>query len=335
MKAYLDIMRNILENGHPKQPVRFDTNGVPIPVANGTIGTFAEIFRHDMSQGFPLLTTKRVSLKNIAIELEGFIKGITNKKWYQDKGCHIWDEWANPQTVKEEMKTAKWDCYFHGGPPAASETEEKINKELRQQVQTQCEDLGPVYGYQWRRFAEPYINTDFRHFFLNYAAIRSHYVNSDQLSTIVKRLKENPYDRRMVCSAWNPNQIDEMALPPCHLLWNVVVYENRINLVWVQRSCDLFLGIPYNIASYGLLLLLLAKESNLQLGELVGTLHDCHLYENQIEQAKLQLTRIPRQLPIVRIPDETWQGIFNWTHDQIIVENYNPYPAIKAEVTVQ
>lgn len=283
MQAYLDILKNILDNGIPKQPVRFDYSGKPIPVSNGTIGTFAEIFRHDMSDGFPLLTTKKMAFRTIRVELEGFIKGITDKKWYQERGCKIWDEWKNP-------------------------TSEDYN------------DLGPIYGYQWRSFDEDYVGEK-----------RG---GADQLALIVERLKQNPYDRRMVCSAWNPNQIHLMALPPCHFSWNVVVYGNKLNLIWHQRSCDHYLGVPFNIASYAMLLLLLAKEADLESGELVGTLNDCHLYENQIEQAKLQLTREPKALPVVEIPDENWSGIFNWTHEDCITFNYAPHPAIKAEVTV-
>lgn len=312
VKAYLDIMRNILENGRPKQPVRFDASGIPIPVANGTIGTFAEIFRHDMSQGFPLLTTKKMAFKTLRVELEGFIRGITDKWWYQNRKCHIWDEWANPCVVDDMLVGT-------------------LNKD-RQKIQKQCGDLGPIYGYQWRHFDEVYEddsidgNTLYEH-----DGVKS---GTDQLQNIVDRLNQNPYDRRMVCSAWNPNQISQMALPPCHFAWNVVVYENRLNLIWHQRSVDTFLGASFNIASYGLLLLLLCKESGLTPGELVGTFNDCHIYLNHIDAVKEQLSRTPRKLPTVTIPDNSWNGIFNWTHNDIIIEGYNPYPAIKAEVTV-
>lgn len=330
MKAYLDILHNILENGTPKQPVRFDVDGIPIPVANGTIGTFAEIFRHDMSRGFPLLTTKKMAFKTLRVELEGFIKGMTNKKWYQDRGCHIWDEWANPETVEEELETAKWDCRFQGGPPYG-EDEAKIAQDLRTQVQTKCSDLGPIYGYQWRQFGENYGDDVYMGVRLSPSGIRD---GEDQLFNIADRLRQNPYDRRMVCSAWNPNQIHQMALPPCHFAWNVVVYEDKLNLIWHQRSVDTFLGASFNIASYGLLLLLLCKESGLKPGELVGTFNDCHIYLNHIDAVKEQLSRTPRKLPMVTIPDNNWNGIFNWTHNDIIIEGYNPYPAIKAEVTV-
>lgn len=303
MRQYLDMLNNVLENGVPKQPVRFNSDGVPIPVSNGTIGTFAEIFRHDMSKGFPLLTTKKMAWKPIRVELEGFIKGITDKKWYQDRGCRIWDEWHNPKS-------------------------------------NDTNDLGPIYGYQWRKFCEhfgdwsiwevgePNAGGEYQ-MATNRNGISS---GADQLKLIVNNLRTNPYDRRMVCSAWNPNQIDMMALPPCHFSWNVVVYGNKLNLIWHQRSCDLFLGVPFNIASYALLLLLLAKEGGLEPGELVGTLNDCHLYENQIEQAKLQLTRVPSVLPAVSLnPDK---NIFDWTYEDVIIENYVASPSIKSDVTV-
>lgn len=286
MKSYLNILENIINKGQPKQPVRFDTQGIPIPVSNGTIGTFAEIFRHDMSEGFPLVTTKKMAWKPILVELEGFIKGVTDKSWYQERGCRIWNEWKNPKSNDDN-------------------------------------DLGPIYGYQWRKFG------------VGYGDYTRGKDEGDQLKTIVDRLKTNPYDRRMVCSAWSFNQIPEMALPPCHFVWNVVVYGNKLNLIWHQRSCDHILGVPFNIASYAMLLLLLCKESGLQPGELVGTLNDCHVYNNQLEGANVQLSRQPYPLPTVTIPDDSWSGIFNWTHKDVVLENYQCHPALKFDVTVQ
>lgn len=322
MKAYQDILRNVLEKGTPKQPVRFDSEGNPVPVENGTIGTFCEVFRHDMSEGFPLLTTKKMAFKTMCVELEGFIQGITDKNWYKERKCRIWNEWANPLAVKEVLES-------HG-----PELEKK-------EVQAQLNDLGPIYGYQWRNFDQQYGDTtlttvgppnaggEYQMVELNRNGVDKGF---DQLKSIADKLKENPYDRRMICSAWNPNQLHMMALPACHLMFNVVVYGDKLNLVWNQRSCDLFLGVPFNIASYAILLLLLAKHAGLEPGELVGTLHDCHLYENQIEQAKIQLKRTPLKLPTVRL---THNGdIFDWTHEDIVLDNYACHDRIAAEVTV-
>ena len=270
MKQYLDIVDNVLHNGVKKD----NRTGI------STISTFAETFRHDMGEGFPLLTTKKMALKSILVELEGFINGITSKKWYQDKGCNIWNSWHNPLA----------------GPG---------------------DDLGPIYGYQWRRFGQVYDEDDdgclFKH---------------DQFNNIINTLKNNPHDRRMVCSAWNPIHATRMALPPCHVLWNVVILGDKLNLAWYQRSCDLMLGVPFNIASYATLLLLLCKESGFKPGILHGTLSDCHIYENQLDQAKLQMNRIARELPTMHIGGTGDFNIYNWRHDLIKLENYNPYPKI-------
>ena len=270
MKQYLDIVDNVLHNGVKKD----NRTGI------STISTFAETFRHDMSEGFPLLTTKKMAINAILVELEGFIKGITSKKWYQDRGCNIWNEWSNPLA----------------GPG---------------------DDLGPIYGYQWRRFGQVYDEDDdgclFKH---------------DQFNNIINTLKNNPHDRRMVCSAWNPIHASRMALPPCHVLWNVVILGDKLNLAWYQRSCDLMLGVPYNIASYATLLLLLCKESGFKPGILHGTLSDCHIYENQIDQAKHQINRIAKQLPTMDIVGTGDFNIYNWRHDLIELKNYNPHPKI-------
>ena len=270
MKQYLDIVDNVLHNGVKKD----NRTGI------STISTFAETFRHDMSDGFPLLTTKKMAINSILVELEGFIKGITSKKWYQEKGCKIWDEWSNPIAGNDD-------------------------------------DLGPIYGYQWRRFNQVYDEHD-----------DGCLTKYDQFNTIIQALKNNPHDRRMVCCAWNPVQINRMALPPCHILWNVVILGDKLNLAWYQRSCDLMLGVPFNIASYATLLLLLCQESGFKPGILHGTLSDCHIYENQIDQAKLQMNRIARALPTMHIGGTGDFNIYNWRHDLIKLENYNPYSKI-------
>lgn len=324
MKAYLDIVKNVLEYGTEKLPERKLEGGRKLE--NSTIGLPNQIFSHDMSQGFPLLTTKKMSLKNIAIELEGFIKGITDKKWYKERGCNIWNEWANPQKV------------------AADGFEANKNGEywVKSKAQEQIDDLGPIYGYQWRKFdqhygeyktwevGEPNAGGEFQWDNNSNGVDKGH----DQLKNIVISLKDYPNDRRMVCSAWNPNQINMMALPPCHFCWVVTVYNNRLNLFWGQRSCDLPLGVPYNIASYALLLKLLAKVGGFECGNLTGALIDCHIYSNQIEAMKEQVKREPRKLPTLDIICDGEFDIFQWTHSDLWLIDYNPQEKIKMEVTV-
>ena len=267
MRQYLDIVDNVLHNGVKKD----NRTGI------STISTFAETFKHDMSEGFPLLTTKKMAVKTMWIALEGFIKRITSKKWYQDRGCKIWNEWSNPTNSDND-------------------------------------DLGPIYGFQWRRFNQAYDEND-------EGCVTKH----DQLQRIITQLRNDPSDRRMVCSSWNPVQIHKMALPPCHVLWNVVAIKDKLNLLWHQRSCDLMLGIPFNIASYATLLTLLANEAGLKPGILQGTLADCHIYENQLEGAKEQLLRTPKKLPTVKM-GHTF--IHEWSSEDMSLIDYNPHPKI-------
>ena len=248
------------------------------------ITSVGQVFRHDMGHGFPLLTTKKINPQTVWTELEGFIKGITSKQWYKDRNCNIWNQWSNPTNNNDD-------------------------------------DLGPIYGYQWRRFNEVYDQDD-----------NGSLTGYDQLKNIVNTLKENPADRRMVCSAWNPIQMDSMALPPCHLLWNVVVVGKKISLLWHQRSCDLMLGIPFNIASYATLLLLLAKEAGLRPHILQGTFADCHIYEDHVEGAKEQLIRTPRPLPSIQLGD--YSSIYEWSSDLAGVLNYSHHPQISFPVAV-
>lgn len=286
---YKEILNNVISYGKEKQPTRMEDN-VGVNVANSTIGTFCEIFRHNMKNGFPATTLRKLPIKSTMIELEGFINGITDKNWYIERGCAFWNQWSNPIQAKKEFlefehnRNVPYDYY---------------NKKISQFM---CEDLGPIYGYQWRNFNGQ---------------------NFDQLKSIVDKLKTNPYDRRMVCSAWNPLQMEIMALPPCHYCWTVVVYEKQLNLCWKQRSCDLIFGVPNNIVSYATLLLLLCKESGLEPGELVGVLEDCHIYKNQLPGANALLSREEKCLPKLEI---TSNGIFDWTYKDYIIKNYHPYP---------
>lgn len=342
---YLEIIKNVLANGTPKVPTRVDNDGKVINLDNNTTGTFCEVFRHDMSKGFPLTTLRKMPWRSIRVELEGFIKGVTDKSWYQKRGCKFWDEWANPIAVREF-----YDKSYKGYSEAAKEgyiDEDLVQSfdSVKKYLQMSTNDLGPIYGYQWRHF-----DGDYNHLSTesvdkieitigesNPDAILAKDLNGvlyhksiDQLKTIIGRLKNSPYDRRMVCSAWNPNQMHMMALPPCHWGFNVVVYGNKLNLVWHQRSCDLLLGVGANIASYGLLLLLLAEEAGLEPGELVGTLADCHIYDNLMDNARELVKREENTLPAVKIKRKSDGSfsIFDWTWDEVEIDGYDPHPAI-------
>ncbi len=288
MQSYLDLVSRILEKGERK----------PNRTGIDTLAIAGAMIEHDMSTGFPLLTTKQMAFKSVRVELEGFIKGITDKRWYQERKCRIWDEWCNPQKVP----------YAHD-----EQTKQKMREER---------DLGPIYGFQWRHFGALYQSYD------------SNYTRQgmDQLAGIVETLKQNPQDRRMVVSAWNSLDLPYMALPPCHYSFQVTVINQKLNLLWNQRSVDTMLGLPFNIASYGLLLHLLAKESNLEEGKLIAFLGDVHIYENQMDGAKEQLKREPYALPT--IATERFTSLFEWEYHQTKVLNYNCHPAIPFPLAV-
>ena len=324
MKQYLDIVRHVLENGKEKKPVRKNEQTGKWEPVDGGIMTLAcpnVLFSHNMWDGFPLLTTKKMAWKTIRVELEGFIKGITDKRWYQERGCGIWDEWANPRAVNDVMQD-----------------DEGEDLEARKIVQKNVSDLGPIYGYQWRKFNKTYMDGTLGNQSEDDGDFTAH---RDQLCEIIHKIKNNPMDRRMVCSAWNPNQIEFMALPPCHYAWNVTIIGDELNLFWAQRSCDLMLGVPFNIASYGLLLELLAEAGGFRPGNLSGMLVDCHIYENQIDAAKEQITREPQPLPHVilrRFRDDNGEVILskarpdfnplNWQWNDIELLDYNPLSKI-------
>lgn len=283
-RCYLDILERCLSGERKENRTGIDTFVLP-----------PQWFCHDMSEGFPLMTTKKVAKKSMLVELEGFIKGITDKRWYQERGCKIWNQWSNKRTRPDDVSQEDWY------------------------------DLGPIYGWMWRFFGlSPFLESEGAH--------RSTPCIYDQLATIVDKLHTDPNDRRMVCSAWNPPHHAEMALPPCHVLFNITHINGTLNLHWHQRSCDMFLGVPFNIASYAMLLVLLCNDAGMKPGQLSSTLCDCHIYENHIDQIKEQLSREPRKLPTVEITQD--EGIFNWTHKDVKWIGYNPYPQIKAEVAV-
>ncbi|MBK5215767.1 MAG: thymidylate synthase [Candidatus Pacebacteria bacterium] len=290
MKAYLNIVEKIIKEGK-----KVDTRtGVSAYTIAGAI------FEHDMSLGFPLLTTKKTPFKLVASELEFFINGMTDKKWLQDHNNHIWDEWAKPQLAP----------YGH---------DEESKKRMLEE-----RDLGPIYGFQWRHFNAPYTSYD-----ADYTG-----QGIDQLKKIIDTLKTNPRDRRMIVSAWNPQQFGEMALPPCHYSFQITVIDGKLNLLWNQRSVDTMLGLPFNIASYALLLHLLAKESGLQEGKLVGFLADVHIYENHLEGAREQLTRDPEKYSLSTIETENWKSIFDWSGDNTKIHNYQSYDRIPFQIAI-
>lgn len=261
MKQYLDLLRDILENGVDKM----DRTGV------GTRSVFGRQMRFDLNEGFPLLTTKKMHLKSIIYELLWFIRGDTNVKYLQEHGVRIWNEWADENG-----------------------------------------DLGPVYGAQWRNW-----NGD----------------GIDQLAEVIETLKRNPNDRRMIVSAWNPSQLKAMHLPPCHMMFQFYVANGKLSCMLYQRSCDMFLGVPFNIASYALLTMMIAQVCGLKLGDFVHVLGDTHIYHNHFEQVKEQLKRVPLALPQMKINPDI-KDINDFKFEDFELQNYQSYPPIKAQVAV-
>ena len=285
--VYKKLIKEIIEFGYHKD----DRTGV------GSRSIVGAQIKHNMAEGFPLMTIRQVPYKTARVELEGFIKGINSKRWYQDRGCKIWNEWCNPQKVP-----------YKNDP----ETKAKMLAE---------DDLGIIYGNNWRTFRDPEAGM---------GGFSTQYV--DQLRNLVDELKSNPNSRRMMVYAWNPLALDYAALPACHDSWQVIVTGNKLNLIWRQRSVDVLLGLPTNIASYATLLHLLALESGLEEGLLVGHLGDCHLYNNQFEAADIYLSRDPYELPTIQTKD--FINIFDWAYDQTSVVDYQSHPRIKVDVAV-
>lgn len=290
MRAYLDIVRKIIETGERKA----NRTGVD------TIAIAGAMFEHDMSKGFPMLTTKKVPFKLVASELEFFIKGITDKKWLQDHNNHIWDEWCSPMRIP------------YANDPA---TKQKMLEER---------DLGTIYGWEWRHFGAEY-----KDYATDYTS-----QGVDQLKRVVDKLKSDPSDRRMIVMAWNPLDIGKAMPPYCHYGFQVTVINGKLNLLWNQRSVDTMLGLPFNITSYAILLHLLAKESELQEGKLVGFLADTHIYVNHLEGAKEQLTRDPEKYPLPKIVTENFTSIFDWKCEDSKIIGYESYPKIEFEIAV-
>ncbi len=264
MKQYLDLMHKVLNEGHDK----------PDRTGTGTRSLFGYQMRFDLANGFPLLTTKRLHLRSILVELLWFLRGGTNVDFLHQHKVTIWDEWADEQG-----------------------------------------ELGPVYGKQWRSWETASGET------------------IDQILDVQQQLRTNPNSRRLIVSAWNVGDLPRMALPPCHLLFQFYVANGRLSCQLYQRSADLFLGVPFNIASYALLTMMMAQTTGLQPGEFVHTLGDVHLYQNHFEQAKLQLTRTPRSLPSIRIL-RSRDSIVDYQYEDFELVDYDPHPGIAAPIAV-
>ena len=264
MRAYLDLMQRILDEGVEQA----DRTGV------GTLSVFGHQMRFDLSKGFPLVTTKKLHLRSIIIELLWFLRGDTNTAWLKANKVSIWDDWADENG-----------------------------------------DLGPVYGKQWRNWRG------------------ENGISVDQIALLINQINTNPASRRQIVSAWNPAEIDKMALAPCHCLFQTYVADGKLSLQLYQRSCDVFLGVPFNIASYALLTHLLADQCGLGVGDFVWTGGDCHLYTNHLEQARLQLTRTPNALPTLSIKRRA-PSIDSYNYEDFVIEGYEAHPHISAPVAV-
>lgn len=264
MRQYLDLMRDILENGTPKT----DRTGT------GTLSVFGRQMRFNLQEGFPLVTTKKLHIRSIIVELLWFLRGDTNIKFLHDHNVTIWDEWADADG-----------------------------------------NLGPVYGYQWRSWPSP----DGR--------------SIDQISRVVEQIRNKPDSRRHIVTAWNPADVDKMALPPCHALFQFYVADGKLSCQLYQRSADFFLGVPFNIASYALLTHMVAQQTGYDPGEFIWTGGDVHLYTNHIEQARLQLSRDPYPLPQLRLLRKP-ESIFDYRLEDFEIINYQAHPAIKAPIAV-
>lgn len=264
MRQYLDLLERILETGVRKH----DRTGT------GTLSVFGHQMRFDLSDGFPCVTTKKLHLRSIIIELLWFLRGDTNVKWLNDNGVSIWDEWADEDG-----------------------------------------ELGPVYGHQWRSWPAP----DGQRI--------------DQIARLLEQIKTNPDSRRLIVSAWNVAEVEQMALPPCHALFQFYVADGKVSCQLYQRSADVFLGVPFNIASYALLTMMVAKVTGLEPGEFVHTFGDAHLYLNHLDQARLQLSRAPRALPTMKLV-RTPESLFDFRYEDFELQGYEPHAHIKAKVAV-
>ncbi|MBN2732833.1 MAG: thymidylate synthase [Balneolaceae bacterium] len=282
MKAYLDLVRNVLEHGVRKE----NRTGID------TISSFSEFYKVDLQEGFPLVTTKKVYFRSVILELLWYLRGEGHIRWLRDEmDCHIWDDWADEDG-----------------------------------------NVGPIYPVMWRRF--PYVHEEEISFEGNASHIvKTAYIKNefDQVQRAIDMLKENPNSRRIVVSAWHPGLLDKMALPPCHVMYIFNVTNGRLNCHLTQRSGDIALGIPFNLACYSALTMAIANEVGLEYGEFAHTIVDAHIYENHVDGLKEQLEREPRPLPTLKIADKPLDDL---AYEDFTLENYNPHPSIKFEVAV-
>jgi thymidylate synthase len=314
MEQYLQLCRTILANGSTKN----DRTGT------GTKSLFGYQMRFDLTKGFPLMTTKQTAMRLITSELLWFIKGDTNVKSLIEQRNYIWDEWAFEKWVNSSDYTGP-DMTNFGIRAAKDEAFQIVVNEqmniFREKILSDEEfahtygDLGPVYGRQWRSWP----SADGQ--------------SIDQLKNVIESIKHNPDSRRHIVTAWNPSEVDDMALPPCHTFFQFYVADGKLSCQLYQRSADVFLGVPFNIASYALLTHLIARECNLEVGEFVHTLGDAHIYSNHMDQVNEQLERTPRELPTIVISSEK-TSIFELVAEDIKIENYHPHPRIKAPIAV-
>ena len=349
-KKYTELLQDILDNGVEKKD-RTNT---------GTISVFGRQIRHKMSEGFPLLTTKKMAWKTMVTELIWFLRGDTNIKYLVDNGCNIWNGDAYKNYCKTYPDVEKTFQYEGSNIEVRKMTQEEFINKIKtdDEFAKQWGELGSIYGKQWRSWEKWYIDENQR--YLTFTK------KIDQIANLINDLKTNPDSRRLMVNAWNVGELDEMVLPPCHYGFQVYTRElsnkeriilmnkklgvtdtlpqyyntdgemdknniptRAISLMWNQRSVDTFLGLPFNIASYGLLLMMLADEVNMVPDELIGNLGDTHIYLNHIEQAKEQIGREPMELPTVYVRD----GIFCSSVNDIILENYQSHPTIKAPLS--
>jgi thymidylate synthase len=264
MKQYLSLLQHVLEKGEERK----DRTGT------GTKSVFGYQMRYNLTEGFPLLTTKKLHLKSIIHELLWFLKGETNIQYLQEHSIKIWDEWANDRG-----------------------------------------ELGPVYGYQWRSWTADNGQT------------------IDQISQVIDAIRQTPESRRLIVSAWNVGDLNKMALPPCHVLFQFYVADDKLSCQLYQRSADIFIGVPFNIASYSLLLMMVAQVTGLKPFDFIHTLGDAHIYLNHIEQVKTQLEREPRELPVMQLNTDV-RNIFDFKYEDFTLTKYNPHPHIKGEISV-
>lgn len=313
-EQYLNLERYVLENGHLKGD-RTQT---------GTLSTFGYQMRFDLSEGFPLLTTKRVPFGLIKSELLWFLKGDTNIRYLLQHNNHIWDEWAFKKWVEsDEYQGPDMTDFGHRSltDPEFNELYKIEKQRFTEQIleddtfSTKYGDLGNVYGSQWRAWKTSTGET------------------IDQISNVIDMIKNNPNSRRMIVSAWNPEDVPTSALPPCHSLFQFYVADGKLSCQLYQRSGDIFLGIPFNIASYALLTELIAKATGLEVGEFIHTIGDAHIYSNHLDQVKEQLERTPHPAPKLKFK-QVHDSIFDYEPGDIVVEGYDPHPTIKAPVAV-